>query len=180
MVVITIIGILSSVIYANFGDAGAQSRDAKRQADLRNLQTAIELYRLDNGIYPSGCNATSTWSGQIGTTYVCGNGTGQYIASLAPKYIRTLPTDSKNASGDSGYVYTTNVEGSVYKLMAKNTVESEIVDDSHEFRSCDMFNICAVPPPHCEAGTQYDITYAVWGGYASTDALTEDVICDIP
>ena len=49
LVAVSIVAILSSFLYASFSDARAQSRDAQRQADLRLLQSAVELYKQDNG-----------------------------------------------------------------------------------------------------------------------------------
>lgn len=137
LVVVSIITLLVAVLYANFSEGSAQARDAERQGDIRKLQSAIELYRQENGQYPAGCNGPNTWSGQSGTSYACGSG-NQYIVGLAPKYIPSLPTDPKLNGLNSGYVYMANPDRSVFKLMAKNTVESETVDVGHEFQSCDV------------------------------------------
>jgi len=53
LVVIAIIGILSSVVLASLNDARKKSRDAKRIADVKQLQLALELYFDSNGTYPS-------------------------------------------------------------------------------------------------------------------------------
>lgn len=167
LVVITIIGILSAVLFVNFSKSTEFSRDAQRKADLKELQSAVELYKNENGRYPVGCNGPDVWSGQKGTNYACGDGSSQYINGLAPGYIRKLPTDPRLNGNESGYVYVTNADGSVYKLMAKNTVESEIVDYNNPFKSCDATNLAwvscvntVVPPAntsdaaadHCDAG----------------------------
>lgn len=150
IVTVSIIAILASVIYANFNDGSAQSRDAKRKADLVLLQNAIELYKNDNGRYPAGCNGAGVWSGQASTNFACSSGS-QYIVGLAPKYIRVLPTDPRigaaesNGSGalaaDSGYMYLTNAPGTVYKLVARNTVETETLNYDSDFKSCDVIQV---------------------------------------
>lgn len=164
LVVLTVISILSSVVYMKFNSSSAQARDAERQADLRNLQNAIELYKEKYGRYPEGCNGPDQWAGQLGTTYACNgstgiyanyDGTGEYIIGLEDEYdkdndgdktdmlpfvgefIPVLPKDPKLNGDDSGYIYVTNDKGTVYKLMAKNTVESETVKQAHPFASCD-------------------------------------------
>lgn len=167
LVVITIVGILAAVLLVNFSESTEFSRDVQRKADLKELQAAVELYKNENGRYPEGCNGPSVWSGQIGTSYVCSDSSSQYIIGLAPKYIRKLPTDPKLNGNQSGYIYTTNADGSVYKIMAKNTVESEVVDYNNPFKSCDVsglaYTSCSntvVPPfnaaeealDHCDAG----------------------------
>jgi len=174
----------------------AQSRDTERKADLRALQSALELYKQKNGRYPAGCNAVGTWSGETGTSYACTLG-NQYIVGLAPTFIPALPTDPRLNGSTSGYVYTTNSGGTVYKLMAKNTAEAESLTYTSEFKSCDVTSsntgICDstypanTTPNHCQAGaTEFQKTFAVWSGYAtgSTPTLvernTEDIICDVP
>jgi prepilin-type N-terminal cleavage/methylation domain-containing protein len=78
LVVIAIIGILSSVVLASLNSARVKSRDARRLADVKQIQLALELYADSNsGLYPA-------------TT-----------ASLAPTYIPTVPADPQ--SGAYGY-----------------------------------------------------------------------------
>jgi prepilin-type N-terminal cleavage/methylation domain-containing protein len=136
IVVVSIVAILSAIIYANFSQGSAQSRDAKRKSDLRNLQTAIELYKTENGRYPAGCNGVNIWSGHSGS-HACAAGS-QYIVDLAPKYIKTLPRDPKLNGVESGYMYLTNANGTVYKLVAWKTVESETLNYDSEFKACDV------------------------------------------
>ncbi|MEK9175103.1 MAG: type II secretion system protein, partial [Patescibacteria group bacterium] len=44
LVVIAIIGILASVVLASLNSARAKSRDARRIADVKQIQLALELY----------------------------------------------------------------------------------------------------------------------------------------
>lgn len=205
LVVITIVSLLTIVVTYSVREQGASTRDAQRQADLRNLQTAIELYKQRYGRYPEGCNGPvpsingilnpdTSWSGEPGTNYAC-SGDEDYIIDLAPEFIRSLPTDPQRKDADSGYVYATNDEGSVYIVKARRTVESETVTETHEFKSCDTdgnFGICdAVDlpgnpntrPSHCNPSHTNQIfatSYGVWGGFAESEEATEDVICRLP
>ncbi len=81
LVVIAIIGVLASMVMSSLNDARARARDAKRIADIRSIQNALELYHLDNGSYPertiSGFCATLPLS-----TSLVDNG-----------YLSILPTD---------------------------------------------------------------------------------------
>ncbi|KKT78641.1 MAG: General secretion pathway protein G [Parcubacteria group bacterium GW2011_GWF2_44_8] len=138
LVVISIIALLTAVIAVNALQSGQQSRDAKRQADIRSLQSAVELYKNKNGRYPDGCRGANTWSGQQGTSYACAGGSAQYIIGLAPEFISVLPFEDKLNGLNSGYVYRTNTNGTVYKIMAMNTVESQLVNYTHPLRSCDI------------------------------------------
>ena len=94
LVVIAIIGILASVVLASLNSARRKSRDARRLADIKQLQVALELYFDGNSsAYPTalvllttGCSggacipaipnnpqATAyTYTG-AGTTYVLGD-----------------------------------------------------------------------------------------------------------
>ncbi|MEK9176963.1 MAG: prepilin-type N-terminal cleavage/methylation domain-containing protein [Patescibacteria group bacterium] len=76
LVVIAIIGILSSVVLASLNDARMKSRDAKRIADLKQLQLALELFFDGSGAYPTYAQYSTS-------------GTG----NLTPQYMATLPKD---------------------------------------------------------------------------------------
>ena len=53
LVVISLIGILSTLVIANLNSARERARDAQRKSDLRNIQTALRLYYNDNAGYPA-------------------------------------------------------------------------------------------------------------------------------
>jgi prepilin-type N-terminal cleavage/methylation domain-containing protein len=70
MVVITIIGLLASVVLASLTDTRARARDAQRVQMVKELQKALELYRNANGgNYP--CQTTmpacASGGGQVNT-----------------------------------------------------------------------------------------------------------------
>ena len=61
LVVIAIIGILSAVVLASLNSARQKARDAKRVADLKQLQLALELYFDDNSsAYPATLSSLTT------------------------------------------------------------------------------------------------------------------------
>lgn len=53
LVVATIIALLAAAGVVSFTTASRNSRDAKRRADLAQVQAALELYRTEEGAYPS-------------------------------------------------------------------------------------------------------------------------------
>ena len=64
LVVIAIIGILASVVLASLNSARKKSRDARRLADIKQLQVALELYFDSNsGSYPTTLAALTSGCG---------------------------------------------------------------------------------------------------------------------
>jgi len=62
LVVIAIIGILALVIISSLNKARLKSYDTRVIQTVTNLRTALEMYYLDNGKYPTSHNGTS-WNG---------------------------------------------------------------------------------------------------------------------
>lgn len=52
-VVILIISLLMSIITVNITTVRQKGRDGARKADLVKIQSALELYRSDKGVYPT-------------------------------------------------------------------------------------------------------------------------------
>jgi prepilin-type N-terminal cleavage/methylation domain-containing protein len=75
LVVIAVISLLSSIILASLNTARKKSRDARRIADIKQLQLAEELYsHTNNGVYTPA------------------------LTDLAPTYIPVLPADPLSAA----------------------------------------------------------------------------------
>jgi general secretion pathway protein G len=53
MVVVVIMGILASIVVPKLMSRPDEARAVKAKQDVLTLQNAIELYKLDNGIYPT-------------------------------------------------------------------------------------------------------------------------------
>lgn len=69
LVVIVIIGVLATLATVALGNARMKARDARRLSDVKQVQTALELYYNDGNAYPD----TVTESQAIaysGTTYM--------------------------------------------------------------------------------------------------------------
>lgn len=109
MIVIAIIGVLSSIVLASLGPARMKARDARRIEDLHEINNALALYYSDHHEYPPSpcgydCNGyyysfdnydSASWS--ILQTY------------LAP-YLSKLPVDPINSNcqpwSDGCYSYS--------------------------------------------------------------------------
>ena len=53
MVVIVILGILATMVFTRVGGRTEQARRVKAVVEIRSLQNALELFRVDNGFYPT-------------------------------------------------------------------------------------------------------------------------------
>jgi len=53
LIVVVIISILAITVVPQFMDAPDQARVASTKADIKNIETALSMYKLDNFNYPS-------------------------------------------------------------------------------------------------------------------------------
>ena len=95
LVVIAIIGILATLAVVSLQSARARARDSKRVADVKQMQTALELYFNDNSSYPSDISS----------------GIGTYMA-IKP----TAPTPADGTCATSAYKYNQTATGSSYTI----------------------------------------------------------------
>lgn len=83
MVVVFIIGLLSTAVLINIGGVVGQSRETKARADIQTLSNALEQYSLDMFDYPTeqqGLEALVT--APDGVSEATSYRTGGYIAKL--------------------------------------------------------------------------------------------------
>ena len=60
LVVIAIIGLLSTLSVLALNGARARARDAKRISDIKQIQTALEMYYNENNAYPGALTQLTT------------------------------------------------------------------------------------------------------------------------
>lgn len=68
LVVVAIIALLASIILASLNTARAKGNDARRIADMKDIQTALELYYSNNNHYPvsaSSANVSTALTGLV-------------------------------------------------------------------------------------------------------------------
>lgn len=114
LVVIAIIGLLSTLAVVALSSAREKARDSKRLSDLKQIQTALELYYTDNNAYPS-LSSTSTLGS---ANFDCLDGGGIVAScSTAPTYMGLIPADPQ--TGTTDYVYQANdSDTSTYDIRA--------------------------------------------------------------
>lgn len=90
LVAVAIIGILASFMIANFVGTRQRARDAQRKSDIRQIQTALEYYKADDGLYPA----------DTATFQTCGS---EFLRNTTV-YMKTIPCDPI-ASSPKYYYY---------------------------------------------------------------------------
>jgi len=106
LVVIAIIGVLATLAVVALQQARSRARDSKRLADVKQIQTALELFYNDNNRYPT----IAEWN------------TGSIVSSSSDDvFMIQIPTAPTPADGDcseseNNYVYSPNAELSDYSL----------------------------------------------------------------
>ncbi|MFH0840418.1 MAG: FISUMP domain-containing protein [bacterium] len=71
LIAIVIIGIISTFISVALNNSRLKARDAKRVSDLKQIQGALEIYKIDEGTYPSSLTPGSPLTGPTsGITYM--------------------------------------------------------------------------------------------------------------
>ena len=114
LVVISIIGLLSTISVIALNGARQKSRDAKRVGDMKQLQTSLELYFNDNSRYPA---ATGTLVLGAGNALVlCDAGFVADVANcpLNKVYMSLVPANPTPSGSD--YSYTTDAQGTTYSV----------------------------------------------------------------
>ncbi len=119
LIVIAIIGLLATLAIVSLTTAQRKARDARRVADLKQLQNAVEVYYSEVAQYP--LTASSTTFGASATAVdTVSTWTDFGSSSVIGGYITNVPIDPDNDNA-TGYLYTygANTAGTEYFLSAK-------------------------------------------------------------
>lgn len=108
ILVVSIIGVLATIIIIQLGSARLRARDARRTGDLKQMGTALELFYADQNNYPIANNLT------LGLDNArCLNKTGWNAPGCADPYMGIVPKDVQN----NAYIY--NSDGSTYTIAGE-------------------------------------------------------------
>lgn len=99
LIVIVVIGILAAITIVAYNGIQQRARDVTRTSDISAVQKALELYRVDNGTYPS-----------VGTDNI-GYAVSTLATTLVPTYIPRLPNDPNTTLTNYQYVRGTAASG---------------------------------------------------------------------
>lgn len=107
LVVVAIMGLLSAVAIIALNNARARARDARRISDIKQIQTAFELYYLDQNEYPD--ESTITYKVIGGNCLDSTNGLEDEACS-GTTYMAEIPENPQprtdGSCTDTKYTYT--------------------------------------------------------------------------
>lgn len=127
LVVVMVISALSGVVVSliNSGGFRDKAKDAQRVADLKQIQTALELYFADNRSYP------------IAGGWIEVTGSDTMSSALHPTYINKVPVSNETTTGratpcdnqdQQRYNYITNAQGTAYILTSVMALPASATD----------------------------------------------------
>ena len=124
LVVISILGVLATLVAGNYRSAKFRGNDAKRKSDLKQIAIALEAFMNDYGVYPSA--STYKIMACPYSTGVCDWGVaGEEFTDGKTIYFKELPADP---STKQNYVYRL-VSNQKFQLFTKleNTKDKDII-----------------------------------------------------
>lgn len=102
LIVVSIIGLLASIIFVGLGSSRAKARDGRRITDLRSMQLGLEQFNLKYGQYP--VTLPEIVSGGLGITKIPKD------PSTGNNYLYATKINADNNSKRDGYVLGAKLE----------------------------------------------------------------------
>lgn len=112
LIVMSIIGVLVTIVGGGFRSSQFRGRDAQRKSDLKQVASALELYYSDYGKYPD----TITWGAEFSDTKTV--------------FMKKLPVDPVSSQS---YYYRTFETNQKYQLFARleNLQDRDLITTSY-------------------------------------------------
>src|SRR5687768_12937891 len=115
LVVIAIIGLLSTLAVVALNSARQKSRDAKRVADMKQVQTALALYYADTNNYPTAATAVELGTGN--QRALCSNGGWKATCAMGDRvYMGLVP--AKPIPNETGCNSNTTLPSNLYQYTS--------------------------------------------------------------
>ena len=103
LVVVAIIGLLTALVLISTTTARTKSRDARRLQDLREIETALNLYYQANGQFPTSVSSTTITGSDTFSTALTSGG-----------FMPTVSTDPQHPTNTYQYI---SANGTGYYLQ---------------------------------------------------------------
>lgn len=117
LIVIAVIAAIVALAFPNFNAVRQRGRDDQRKSDLKQIQKALELYKMDqsSAAYPS-----TNPSNSLGTCEAVWSGSGN-------TYMKKIPCDPGSGSVPTPYYYQRAADTLEYTLRTclENPADSE-------------------------------------------------------
>lgn len=116
LIVIVVIGIVAAITIVAYNGIQARGRDAARISKLNQIAKAIELYKIDNGMYPPilhGLGYETTCGSQTENWGHCDR--NKILADSLASYIKIEPTSLSDSTQGSYYYYYTSLATDNYQ-----------------------------------------------------------------
>lgn len=133
LIVVAIIGVLSSIVIAALSSSQAKGRDSKRVSDIKNIEVSLKLYYLDYGRYPTNIYDATT--------------------GLAPTYMAVVPYDSR-----AGTCSSTGNGAGCYKYIAINRSSTGVCNSTT--RIAVSYHLAAILEEATNTGLKSDVDAA--------------------
>ena len=111
-IVLAVIGLLMAVSLIILSEFQSRARDAQRLSGLKEIQKAVEMYRLDNGEYPGG----GKWGGLY---YEANSPSWISFMSLLSGYLADPISDPLPGSDHQYYFYSNGVDYKIRTVLEK-------------------------------------------------------------
>lgn len=135
LVVIVVIGILATLVVANFSSSRARARDVKRKNDLNAMKTALRLYYNDYQLYPAAAGGRVQGCGANGTANCAW---GSAFSTTNAEYAKQLTLDPLN-TGSYVYTYAQRNAGDGFTITA-------VLENASDTDSTNSQNRCGITP----------------------------------
>jgi len=106
LIVIVVIGILAAITIVAFNGVQKQARDTERTSEIKSMQKAIEMYKVENGEYPLQEDGVAN----------AGYSMSLIESLLVPKYMSALPKEP-NSTAPYQYVRGTGKDSYAIRAM---------------------------------------------------------------
>ena len=110
LIVIVVLGILAAITIIAYNNIQSKAHDAAIRSDFNNVAKLLEIYRLQEGVYPSDANGNPTG--------MCSGANGAVIRSKLASIEMKLSTGSYNTStANTNLLYIASNDGEHYILL---------------------------------------------------------------